>query len=128
MDMGMLYKLPNNLSFGVNSQNIVKFTDSWMSNLYPATYVGVSHRLDIPLRLSVGAKLSDRENATYLFGFESDLIKNVSLRMGYSAKLDSLSGGNAGAGFGVNWMNMKMDYAYVPNNELGSTHRISLVL
>ncbi|RKX71113.1 hypothetical protein DRP53_02755 [candidate division WOR-3 bacterium] len=69
----------------------------------------------------------------YELGVEYLLMEIVSIRMGYRSPgrdlrtgsgMDILAGTSAGVG--VVWKRLSIDYAFVPYNELGNTHRISL--
>lgn len=59
------------------------------------------------------------------FGGEAVYNKMFSLRIGYASGYDSK---NISTGFGINWMGINLDYAYVPvEYGLGDSHVISMI-
>lgn len=118
--LGFLYPVTNSATVGIAAQNI-------------GSRLG-EDPLPLTLRAGVSAKF---ENITlahdvvkpkddemyYCFGAEWDLGSSFALRAGYKTNQDIGEGITAGVGFKME--RTRVDYAYVPYGDLGSTHRIS---
>jgi len=126
-DIGLLYRTPiENLTFGASILNIgsrLKFISdkedlpltfrtgiawkTWLDNLtLTADAIKV---IDEPVRVGIGA--------------EADIVHSLKLRAGWRNDDTLQKGYSFGAGFTV--MKMVLDYAYVPFDELGATHRVT---
>ena len=108
------------------------------------TYVGTSPSGQVwrlgasaPLRILKGSPTLVLLGATYepygvrrlQCGLEHHLVERLCLRMGYQATLQNnqLSGFRGlSSGFGWNAGGWALDYAFLPEGELGSSHRVSL--
>lgn len=106
-------------------QNIgskIKFINKSYS-LPAALKIGTAYKLDnIDLTLSIDiCKPNDNTWTTNIGG--EYLYKNFYFRAGYSSINDAGSGLTGGTGF--RFLKYKLDYAYVPYGDLGSSHRIS---
>ena len=120
-NIGFLYPVSERLSLGIAAQNI---GSKLGSDPLPLTFkVGAASKLKtLTLALDI-AKPRDNE-IYYCLGAEWWLRNVLALRAGYKTNQDIGEGWSAGLGFkfGKN----RLDYAYVPYGDLGSTHRISL--
>lgn len=138
LDCGLLYKiLARNLNLGVVIQNIglpmhffedtfwlplkVTLATAYAVRLNSHNFiiaVDANKYLDIPLTLE-GIKVN--------FGGEYSFKERIFLRVGYKIDYD-LEGISLGAGtrFGLEPFVYQIDYAYVPYEDLGDIHRVSL--
>jgi len=130
-DVGGLYSIPGSkLRIGVVIQNIgtkIKYEqegDSLPLNLK----VGIAYRLNnLLLALDINKPIEDKLRVN--IGTEYWVAELIALRAGYKfrqGKKASGTGLTAGAGFKIS--NYQLDYAYVPNSDLGNTHRISALV
>ena len=131
IDAGQIYKPPimaDNLSLSVVVQNIgpkIKF-------------ISISDKMPITLKIGAVYRLMD-ENAKLLLdlvkpldnnwrvscGTEWQVNRNLVLRGGYNSQVFSDLGIGVSLGAGLKLGTFALDYAYVPYNELGDTHRLS---
>ena len=134
LDIGALYPL-DKLSFGLNFQNLgmkMKFVDEEFY-LPMMAQLGVSYR-PIGPQLIIGLDGDYQilnERGSVRLGTEYWPHEMIALRAGYQYKtkddeLGSLNG--LGAGLGIKYMKLGIDYGYEPCAELGDIHRISLKL
>jgi hypothetical protein len=128
-DIGVLYR-GERLSVGFCAQNLfgssLRFEDG--EDELPKNYkVGASFQLKgITLVVDVNKPI-DREEVNYHGGGEVVLGKVLSFRAGYRSGPQDIGSGYT-FGVGVNLGGIKLDYAYLPYEELGDAHRLSLVL
>ncbi|MEW6618677.1 MAG: PorV/PorQ family protein [bacterium] len=127
IDIGGLYKR-DNLRLGAVIQNLglgMKFRDE-------------SDPMPINFKLGAGYKLLDK-NLTLAVDIDKPIDDNISIKLGteYSYK-DTIIGrigyqigrdvGGLSTGIGFKFRDYKLDYAFVPYDKLGNTHRISLTM
>jgi len=140
VDMGALWKR-GKLSLGLSIQNIgsqIKFIDE-SSPLPLNIRLGAAYNLPLPglhsqllLALDVNAPIDDDPNAHIGMEYAYKKLKGMEIagRVGFKSEaisdLDGFSGLSCGLGF--IWGPVGVDYAWVPYGELGSTHRISLIV
>ncbi len=121
-DIGIIYRVPDtHKSYGISLQNL-----------------GIEIGQDIlPLTLRIGGAHQGES-----FNFSVDVIQHIDSKIKASVGLEiifsnvfTLRGGvlyqekfnfTAGAGFNIKFVSV--DYAYLPHNELGQAHRVSLLL
>jgi len=119
---GILIKPGSNFSFGFAAQNLGgKLGDDSLPFTFKAG-IGVKWNDDLTLALDAGIP---NDNDNYLCaGLEWWIGSTVALRCGYKTGQDIGSGFTAGIGFKTD--GFSFDYAYVPYDDLGTTHRISM--
>lgn len=132
-DLGTLYAINDKTKLGIVIQNI-----GYKLNIYKEDFslpicfkIGIGYNL-IPNHLKAATDLTlyKDNNPTYAVGIEYSVGKVAFLRLGYrkkSAELPDgiLSGITLGAGFKI--LNSQIDYGYVPYDNVGDSHRISLI-
>jgi len=131
-DTGGLFFL-GKAGIGLNFQNLgmkMKFIDEEFS-LPMTVKLGTSFRpIALPLLLALdGDYQIINERGAVHFGAEYWIKEMVAIRAGYQYKTkdDELGVLNGlGAGLGVKYMKLGIDYGYEPSPELGDIHRISL--
>lgn len=126
-DLGMLYWTPlEGLVAGVSIQNLggtLQFISD-RENL-PLTFRGglaYTPQLGYLTLIADLIQASDEE-ATVALGIEAKASENVRLRFGWQPKRDLYKGLGAGVGFSVS--GIVLDYAYVPFEIFGGTHRVT---
>ncbi|MCD6471559.1 PorV/PorQ family protein [Candidatus Aerophobetes bacterium] len=126
LDLGGFYK-KQKFSFALGVQNIgnkEKFTEE--EDPLPLNYrLGMAYLLNerIKLALDVNKPLDNEVN--FHTGIECHLTDTLALRAGYKSGPEDIGSGITG-GLGFKFKNISIDYAYVPYEDLGDTHRISL--
>ncbi len=145
-DFGLLYKAPfqEDLYFGFALQNVgqmVSYYNSTKESLPLSMRLGVSKQLaHLPLEISLSLTdiNIDAENEIdrlkrFSIGGEFRLSESLRLRLGYDNKLhqdlstlqESEFGGLSG-GLGIEFGDIRFDYAYSNYTLLGNTHRFGL--
>lgn len=128
-DVGQIYRpyFLDNVTFSIVLQNIgskIKF---------------IREEDELPLTLRIGTSYKPVDNAfiacdiikpkdnTWQIkgGIEWELNNILTLRGGYNSQIFKDLGIGVSLGFGLNIQTFKLDYAYVPYNDLGETHRLS---
>lgn len=136
-DLGVQCELfANKLLIGLAGRNLGIQTGAFIeekANLPLDIEFGLGYRLfdrSLLLALDVGKPMDNRFN--FQTGIEYCLKKILLFRLGYrslgsdlksDSDLDILAG--VSTGIGVRAKNFLIDYAFIPFNELGNTHRIS---
>ncbi|MEW6609580.1 MAG: PorV/PorQ family protein [bacterium] len=129
-DLGGLYKR-GNLNIGVNLQNIGKKV-KFIKQSYPLPLnikTGIAYKLRDDLIFAVDMdKFLKESNSKLHLGVEYRLLDNLTLQGGYSQSLNSHSKdlGKYSFGFGLKRNYMLFDYCFLPYDDIGSTHRLSL--
>ncbi len=124
-DIGLKYKLSENLHSGMNIQHLgppIKGRD-----LPVNLKVGVSFKIPEKLMMIVfdlNQPLAGKINLGV--GAEKRLYEKLSLRAGYNSRPDS--GGISGltSGVGLDMGKINLDYAFVPYGMLGNAHQITV--
>ncbi|MFH1761484.1 MAG: PorV/PorQ family protein [bacterium] len=121
-DVGVLWNPPTGVKYGAVMQNI------GIGKTLPSKIkLGVSSRLlERKLLLAGEMSIPSDNNITYHLGAEYALVPFLSLRGGFNTRSEDGAGGNWSLGLGFEWNDFKLDYAYVPYEELGATHRVGL--
>jgi outer membrane protein OmpA-like peptidoglycan-associated protein len=128
IDIGVLYRLNDWISFGGTVQNIG-----------PSIHY-ITTSVSLPRGARIGTHLCYGDNLQYLMdvnvlekgkpelhtGIEYTFLGILSLRAGFRTGPQSSTLGFFTYGTGINWHRLGIDYAFVPYSVLGSTHRISL--
>lgn len=132
-DLGALAQINDRSKLGIVLQNI-----GFKAKIYKEDFslpiwlkLGIAYNLFEYLHLTSDMTLYKDNNPTYSFGLEYSFNKIVFLRVGYKKKSskpqeDILSNVTLGVGFSV--LNSQIDYAYIPYEDVGNSHRISLTL
>ncbi len=141
-DVGFLYRALPNLNIGVNLQDITTTLLAWDTGrreaIIPTVKSGVAYIWDVPFftgRIIPAFDMDIRfENRRYSaqfnlgrmsfdthFGIEYELKHLVALRLGSDI-------GYFSAGAGIKLPKLNIDYAFLSHDDLGGTHRISLIL
>jgi hypothetical protein len=123
MDLGLLWHVRNDISFGLNARN---FLGTLGKNSLPSNFgIGISYK-NPNFLLAADFNVPNDNISTLHLGAEYN-FKNILLgRIGYNTRMERNSGGSFAVGLGLNWNTVKFDYAYVPYGDLGATHLFSL--
>ena len=127
LDFGLQYKESDELTVGLNLQNIVKTPLEWDSpsksvELIPTIIkIGAAYQFTPKLSGLLDFDLKDSRAYTYHAGLEYNVNDSYTLRAG-------LNNGQATLGLGLYYNQYKLDYAYQasPYNYIDSTHLISI--
>ena len=142
IDFGVLYKTPiNNLNLGFVVKNLGVQTKAFIDEKYnlPLAFTlgfawyGFSEKLRLSVDLTRFYEPISDKIIDISAGIEY-LWKNlISFRFGYQTKGDELKTGSSkdcitgfSVGLGFKIKRLIIDYAFLPFNELGDTHRLSL--
>ncbi|MFC1571293.1 PorV/PorQ family protein [Candidatus Margulisiibacteriota bacterium] len=119
-NLGVLWDSPWNVKLG----GVLKDVGG---SLPSETCLGVSSRF-LDNKLIVGGELAlPADNASTIhLGVEYNFSPLLTLRSGYNTRSEEKAGGKWSLGLGLNWRTFHVDYAYVPYEELGTTHRLGL--
>ncbi|MEW6618976.1 MAG: PorV/PorQ family protein [bacterium] len=129
-DLGGLYKR-GDLNIGVNLQNIGKKV-KFIKQSYPLPLnikTGITYKLRDDLIFAVDIdKFLKESNSKLHLGIEYRLLDNLTLQGGYSQSLNSHSKdlGKYSFGLGLKRNHTLFDYCFLPYDDIGSTHRLSL--
>jgi hypothetical protein len=133
-DFGGLYGIElddNLLQFGVSAQNIgpeIKFVseeESLPVNIKFGTAYKISRNNNL-LTLAFDVNLPEESDRYFNIGAEYCFKKIVTARIGYKAEQELETSSRLNLGFGVGTKKYGVDYTYVPFEDLGQTHRVSL--
>lgn len=136
-DVGLKYTLiPDKLELGLVGKNIGTQTKAFIeekSDLPTEYHLGLGYKVRENVSLGLEG-VNDQDNTSLRAGAEYNWKETVSLRFGYNSLVgkdlkagsskDSMTGFSAG--LGLEYRGMSVDYSYVPYNELGDVHRMSL--
>ncbi|MBU0699774.1 PorV/PorQ family protein [bacterium] len=128
--VGLYRFLANNLDIGGVIQNIgsnIKYEEE--SDALPLNIkVGIAYRFNrLLLTMDINKPIENKLRLNV--GAEYQIAEIMVLRAGYKLKQeDNKSGTGLTAGVGFKIRNYQLDYAYVPHQDLGDTHQISLLL
>lgn len=129
-DVGSLYKINDNATVGVVLQNI-----GYQSNdFYLPSWIRIGIGYDFlknHLKATSDITLYNDNDPTYSAGIEYSVKKIGFLRLGYRKKSGEHSEGilsGVTSGVGIKMLSSQIDYSYVPYDELGNSHNISLIV
>ncbi len=131
MNIGKKGLSNDRLSLGIGVNNLgtkVKF-DKDEGDLPLNTKIGVAYMSIIegqPLIVAIDGNIPNDNGSYSSIGSEYWIIDMLGLRVGYTSKEDSGKGLRMGIGIKVGVF--RLDYAFVPYEELGDTHRINLTI
>ena len=133
LDFGGLYGININndrLQFGAVVQNLGRapeFVEE--SEPLPLNFkIATAYKtLDRALILSVDTNISEYAGTYLNIGSEYRLMDIAFLRAGYKFDNDLEAGARLNFGIGLGWKDYQFDYTFVPFNDLGQTHRFSLM-
>jgi len=132
MDLGVMYRMNMGMVFGFSVQNLLQSQMKFISESYPLSRslrAGIAYRVNMG---SIGIDYCTTTDGGSSIKFGGEYIYNniVFLRAGYNmlsgSDMNIMSGICGGAGLSFN--KLLIDYALVPYEDLGLTHRISLTL
>jgi opacity protein-like surface antigen len=131
VDLGKIYQVNDNWAIGVQWQNFISPSLKWdtpsgsVDTLAPVFKVGVGYRWQ-DLQLAFDADFRASQSARYFLGAEYLLLSKNNLSMTIRGGL--ISNGTLSTGMGLNYSDIKLDYAYTTSKEsyMDATHRISL--
>lgn len=134
-DVGYLYKPKReNFAFGAAVQNLGSGLKAFISekNELPLNFkVGGAYKLlDDFLTISFDANLPADSDINFNLGGECQIKEILAIRAGYKTLAkDTIKSSNLtyGAGFVIPGTSIGLDYAYCDYDDLGDTHRVSLV-
>ncbi|MHB9155731.1 MAG: PorV/PorQ family protein [Endomicrobiales bacterium] len=127
LDAGILYK-QRNFKAGIALQNAGTALQLG-SESFPLPLnlkCGVVYRpLDgLNVALDLNQPLAGAADAR--LGAEYIVAGMVFLRAGFRPRSDATTGAGISAGFGINYEDLRFDYAFLPYGDLGGAHRLSL--
>jgi hypothetical protein len=124
LDAGIIYSL-GNIKLGASLQNLGSGLKYYKENnpLPILIRVGIAGELRQELFVVAEIKNIPKEGITAGFGIEYLLFDILYLRGGYKLGFDAK---NISFGFGIDYKNIVIDYAYSPIKDLQSQHRVSL--
>lgn len=136
VDMGLLYQLLDNLRVGMAVQNLGTQMRLWRDS-FPLPLVvkaGVAYQLapgvseENGFMLTCDSGWEQESGLDFRVGAEYWLGSFLAFRAGYKYMKENEKwvGLTTGGGFKIG--NLKVDYAYVPQGDLGDTHRVSLTV
>ena len=135
IDVGALYKASEDINLGASVQNIgsgLKFI-SEAGDLPMNVRVGGAYKsIDKALTIALDVNKPVDNKAKANLGLEYWFKESVAVRGGYKYQIGGndaiggLTGLTAGAGLKVS--QMQIDYAFMPFGDLGSAHRVSLLV
>jgi len=127
VDFGLIKQM-NEYRFGVLVQNLgpeMRFIEKRED--LPSTFkIGVARNFQ-KLIVAFDGNFPMENSAYYSFGFEYQLIDILSIRGGYQLDKNYESGVGLTAGLGLSLKNYRFDYSYMPFDDLGDTHKISII-
>lgn len=125
-DIGSLYKPPlRGVTLGAGLRNIgARARFSVQEEELPlALVLGASYRPIERLLLAVDGEFPRNEPGVVRAGVEYRVIEALALRAGYNGANEMDNG--LSLGLGVQYRDIRLDYAYVPDGDAGQSHRIS---
>lgn len=131
LDAGALFNIPlNGLRLGLSIQNLlrsrIKIKDE-QDELGLVTKIGLGYKTPGGVvNLAADYSFSDDKERYLCLGAEYWLSRMLALRAGYSSQKNNSFNFNWGLGIKVDPFHI--DYAYVPYQDLGATHRLSLLM
>ncbi len=133
-DVGGLYGMDlenNRLQFGLAVQNIgpeMKFIKD-KEPLPVNIKTGASYKmLDNALLLALDVNIPVHGSPYVNMGSEYSIANIISARIGYKTEKELVSSSKLNLGLGFYWKDCGLDYTFVPFNNLGQTHRFSLIV
>ncbi|MBN1154041.1 PorV/PorQ family protein [candidate division KSB1 bacterium] len=141
-DLALLYKLYRNMNIGVNVQDITTTLLAWDTGrkeaITPTMKFGTAYYFDISAinsrlipAIDFDLRFENRRTASQFnagrFSFDSHLGLEYEFKHVVAVRLGS-DVGHFTAGAGLRLPNLNIDYAFMSHDELGDTHRISLLL
>lgn len=136
VDIGCLYQPPvKNLTLGANIQNIGPKLSAFESEKIPLPRnikAGAAYRLlNDALTMSLDVNFPSDNDTNFNFGTEYWFKELIAIRAGYKTLTkDELKSSNLtyGAGFNLPWPGIGINYAFGDYDELGDTHRVSVLI
>jgi len=132
MDLGVMYRMNMGIAVGLSVQNLLQSNMQFISESYPLSRslrAGIAYRVNMG---SIGIDYCTTTDGGSSIKFGGEYIYNsiVFIRAGYNmlsgSDMNIMSGICGGAGLSFN--RLLIDYALVPYEDLGLTHRISLTV
>ncbi|HTY13052.1 MAG TPA: PorV/PorQ family protein [Candidatus Omnitrophota bacterium] len=139
IDAGMLWKINDQFSIGACGRDLTGASDvipakgetaapaQGHDGLAPDYTFGAAYRLPF-LALCLDYDMPSDDQAFFCLGAEYNFRDFFFGRIGFSTRSEEMAGNNFGAGVGLKLGILKIDYAYVPDGDLGVTRRISIGL
>ena len=140
VDIGFYYRLPDSItSVALSAYNLGTVLSGFTGDIHKdklpsGVRAGAAHSLrGLPLVVAVDGVIPN-DNDPYLnFGMEMYELEPLLLRLGYSTfgqNYKTGSGSNAfggiAFGFGINFKNYQISYAFMPYLDLGNSHRVTV--
>jgi hypothetical protein len=137
-DLGVMYQLPDSLTtLGFSAYNLGGVISGYTDHKDKLPYGirgGVSHSLrGLPLVVAIDGVVPNDNDPYVNLGAEFYKFEPLYLRLGYSLfgenyKTGSSSDGWGGfaAGFGLDYKDYHISYAFMPYLDLGSSHRVTV--
>jgi len=134
LDAGILWKVTDNFSAGFCARNLAgtlletNLALPQANTALASNYaLGFCYRLP-SINLALDYNMPSDNQGTINLGAEYNLKDTFFGRIGFSTRSEENAGGNLGAGLGLKFGIMKLDYAYAPYADLGITHRLAFSL
>jgi hypothetical protein len=120
---GLTYITPElRWGFFIDNINRASFTNE--DDQIPTTFdTGFSYNLIPDLSLNFAIEKDVRYNASLRSGIDYYIIKNLSIRIGFSNEPSTFS-----AGIGINYSIINLDYAVFNHQDLGLTHQAGIII
>ena len=130
-DIGLLWNPFSSFKLGATYDNLNIANSYSQYALNSAWHIGASYRLIQPLLLAMASELQPGGVNRIQLGGEYTYNALIAIRAGYqfnypNADLTGPTGFTLGAGFHL-MQHIDLDYAFVPEGDLGAAHRISMV-
>jgi hypothetical protein len=128
-ELGLLLKTPGGLRFGLDYAN--GGWGSWPGTLVSIFKAGASFSFDLDPSVNfltaVSGSLETNSISSLQTGIETSFQSRFFLRVGLQADLSNNNGnGGFSMGGGLSLAGFVLDYAYLPDSNLGDSHRFSL--
>lgn len=123
-NVGGLAWLTNELRAGFSIHNLNRATFGSEDDQIPMIFnSGFSYDVLSNFSVNTAVEKDIRYPFSFLFGLDYDIIKYLSLRMGFSTEPSEYS-----AGIGIHYSIFSFDYAVFNHNDLGLTHQVGIII
>ena len=124
INVGGLYYLSESTRIGVYTHNLFRATYGEEKDQIPFIMgLGLSHDYNSDITFNLGVEKEIDFDASFRFGVEYDLIKYLTLRVGFMNEPSSYS-----VGLGIHYSFVNLDYAFFSHTDLGLTHQAGIII
>lgn len=122
--LGGLVYLDKDFRIAFAAENLLRATYGNEEGQIPVIFnTGISYDPTDEITVNAAVQKELDYPAALRFGFEYNIIKYLSLRIGFNNEPDSYS-----AGIGINYSIIQLDYAMFTHQNLGLTHQAGLII